>query len=1351
MRKKNGFTVIELIIVIGVIGILAGVLVPSFIGLNNKAKLSSDKALVKNLNSCLLLRSLEYDDTTNNCMHDAVEDLAKSGISVDQLTTKSNEKLLWNLAKNEFLLERDIVEGAYPDSNYWEVIDEYDADDQQYSLYASNKFNSDTIDNLTVGFDAGDNYSISSINYVNKDESEVIIRTNGNTAININAPKSVIKHMGEASSISIKEVADSSYHEYGSVNDIHLNKGRYILESSSSISNMHLNNKETIIGSVNKARLRNVIFHDTDYIDLEFVKNHNGEVLDRMIAYTDENGYIIFKNKITDEEIPIPSESEVTYREDEIQVKHLSDSEQLVRKFYKKNNVTLSLDSEFTLNNHVSKLTGTINLNFSKQEFISYKADLTLSAGFDDVNIDLTYIDKTYYLTIKNGHYIFSSSDINSLIDMINSFDDDFYIPNDIFGINMKKVVEAVDISDANVGDNYINYQTSLFNNTDINITSDIDHVINNIEITPNANYKNDFKIIIKPLWLAEKVEVTNPMFDNAYYFNMSNLSTNTRNGITKQMRDFINLKEAGITYSIDVRRDDNFTFNANGRLDLSLLDENHNEDIKVDLSGVLTNKNENNNLSSHFHVSYVNETAYFNYNDKLKLAYNKTNIEDFITIIKTRLLTNDTIANIFNKFLPDNSTSESPLFQSFDDKNYYRLLNYFNNIYKDSDGNIVISFDGSALSDNGGSLDFVIGLNDKINTVKVNNVYAYGYRLNCSFAFDEYKPFQVASPDSYTSLNYMNNILDTMMNIIDTKKHSLSLSGSISDNNGKISINGSTQFAFGDSSNYGVASLTIKDRNNRSHNLKIDITNQKVSENASKAEREAAIKNSQLYFVYNSALKGKMSLGSISDVIALIQELASNNDERFEKYKALLTADYSSSSILRILDGEIEALLYDNVLNNITYSNNTYTIDINNQLLKNNGASSGSIYLDLRLDNNHNFIGATLRGKILDYNVNLNLDVTAWSNSYSRLNKNDSYYDFSDLKTLAEYLFNTAKKNDYHVQGYLNIDLSFIKFIQPDVQDVPMEAFVHIEKDDNGEEKVYSRVEIDVPYYSSILQESKKWESRKFYIYFTDQEVYLRTKTYTGSDSKTLKEVRSEYVKTEKVLYYHNWYGRTTTWDEEYYSCQDVKLSMKEFFDNALYYVFNFGFDIDTDKVDMRDYAGSNSDVDYGKLLTSYKFNNGNTPSWNASINTEELTGSKIGVSYSDLGFTLYGNSSSKEMQSLSANLSINIIKIISFDFKLDATLDYAVIEENRLKDIKDYVTYNSSHTNKQIISSTYTVIRNRVIKESSVLNDKSILSDGSRPTKYIGFTKVSSFTTVSSNGSIVDVSIPGIYVTKY
>ena len=59
IKVRQGFTIVELVIVIGVIGVLAGVLIPTFINLNNKANEASNQAFVKNLNTQMAIREQE--------------------------------------------------------------------------------------------------------------------------------------------------------------------------------------------------------------------------------------------------------------------------------------------------------------------------------------------------------------------------------------------------------------------------------------------------------------------------------------------------------------------------------------------------------------------------------------------------------------------------------------------------------------------------------------------------------------------------------------------------------------------------------------------------------------------------------------------------------------------------------------------------------------------------------------------------------------------------------------------------------------------------------------------------------------------------------------------------------------------------------------------------------------------------------------------------------------------------------------------------------------------------------------------------------------------------------------------
>lgn len=61
-NRKKGFTVVELVIVIAVIAILSAILIPTFVGLTNKA---NDAALQENLRNSYVKYSVENAETAD--------------------------------------------------------------------------------------------------------------------------------------------------------------------------------------------------------------------------------------------------------------------------------------------------------------------------------------------------------------------------------------------------------------------------------------------------------------------------------------------------------------------------------------------------------------------------------------------------------------------------------------------------------------------------------------------------------------------------------------------------------------------------------------------------------------------------------------------------------------------------------------------------------------------------------------------------------------------------------------------------------------------------------------------------------------------------------------------------------------------------------------------------------------------------------------------------------------------------------------------------------------------------------------------------------------------------------------
>lgn len=233
-NKKKGFTIVELVIVIAVIGILSAVLIPVFSGLVAKANLANDNALVKNINT--QLAASEIDDGKNMTMYDALQDAKEAGYLVANINARSNNQLVWDSTIDRFaLIDQDgnVVSGeinATKDYQLWKISNTVDA---KYSTYYTG---TETTVNTAKGFDAGENKTLTAINYANNAEAQnVVIRTNGGT-LNINAENDVVNHYGEADKVNIIAVAGSSYHENGIVPNIEIAKGRLEIAQAAEVN-----------------------------------------------------------------------------------------------------------------------------------------------------------------------------------------------------------------------------------------------------------------------------------------------------------------------------------------------------------------------------------------------------------------------------------------------------------------------------------------------------------------------------------------------------------------------------------------------------------------------------------------------------------------------------------------------------------------------------------------------------------------------------------------------------------------------------------------------------------------------------------------------------------------------------------------------------------------------------------------------------------------------------------------------------------------------------------------------------------------------------------------------------------
>lgn len=82
LKNKNGFTLVELIVVIAILGILAAIMVPKFTGFNAKAKAQADVSNTKIIQNSVEVYEAEkgHYPTTDTEMSALVKDYLKGSV-----------------------------------------------------------------------------------------------------------------------------------------------------------------------------------------------------------------------------------------------------------------------------------------------------------------------------------------------------------------------------------------------------------------------------------------------------------------------------------------------------------------------------------------------------------------------------------------------------------------------------------------------------------------------------------------------------------------------------------------------------------------------------------------------------------------------------------------------------------------------------------------------------------------------------------------------------------------------------------------------------------------------------------------------------------------------------------------------------------------------------------------------------------------------------------------------------------------------------------------------------------------------------------------------------------------------
>ena len=243
-KNRKGFTIVELVIVIAIIAILAAVLIPTFASLIQKANISKDTQVIRNLNTAIATAT-EKPET----MRDALKIAAEAGYLVDKINAAANgNDILWDSENKVFcymnaetgavayIPETKVDNANVAKHQFWKVYDEKHpvpaTNDQTYSVYWAGTA-APKVTAYKVGFDAGNCTEALTITYENeKAGHDVMFYMNGGKLTvkdNTTSTQSLYGFVAEADITTGTEC----FYVYGTVAKATVNAGTVIAKKNS--------------------------------------------------------------------------------------------------------------------------------------------------------------------------------------------------------------------------------------------------------------------------------------------------------------------------------------------------------------------------------------------------------------------------------------------------------------------------------------------------------------------------------------------------------------------------------------------------------------------------------------------------------------------------------------------------------------------------------------------------------------------------------------------------------------------------------------------------------------------------------------------------------------------------------------------------------------------------------------------------------------------------------------------------------------------------------------------------------------------------------------------------------------
>lgn len=974
-----------------------------------------------------------------------------------------------------------------------------------------------------------------------------------------------------------------------------------------------------MIGSfIRGSLLIGAIFSISAFSTVEIKKNINKSPVYESINSIDEEAEDLIDVDDEEEEYIAP-------------VLKLSDTDAFISKLTTFGNMSGDINASIEFNNQKVEISGDLFVSLETLDDLAISLSIDVAYSSLAVALDLTYINNTVYISFgKNKNVKLETNKVSDIIEIINSFNIPLELPEAFQNIDTNELLFNLGSMTSNASENQITYTCNLLPGIPpIIFTSDKDYLLTSVAIHDlelegiNISLEGKTKILGKGHNQVEVPEAEeNPYVDLSNYFNVIN-----------QVGDLIKQKQFGVNFIISSKQNGEDLLTLNGEADIDL------NKFNVSLASMAFFNGD----SLYVDAKYYDEKIYLNADNSLKVSYSANKINDLIDVLNS----NFTLPSV-NELLAKLSITELPLLDYINQKDYLQIINHYEGLEILNDG-LVIYFNNSLFRAKDSTAKISINLvNNLVNNVQISNLCVGNFSFNITLSLDQYEEIDKPNDNDYTCLNDATGLVSDVVALTKQTKFALNLSGSIQDETGDIRFDGSTQFDISTLSGYG--NITFLDKNKQTHKVAIDI-----------------LEDSTMFFSYNNNLNGTLTLTSIREMIAMLQELASNGNPRVEKYSSVLLPDFTNTTIQKIIDGNYASILKDKIIQEFTYSNNKYTLKIDGKLI----GAVNPITIEIIAEDNK-LCSLSISMTAFEKIVSLKASIGNWDDNYQHLNVDKmKFYDFSDLSSLTDYLLNTAACNDFTITGKLNIDLNAIGIIKREFE-LGIDIKVHI----NEDESVISVISVsNIPLIKLGLiapLQSDDWDARTFQLYISDNDVNLATCSIKDTTEMTGLFKYTDYRST---------------------NIEVVHLSPEDFINDIVYYFVDFGLGID--KIDLTNKeTATNEALDYSKILSNYQFTKqNNIPTWNLGIDLAEVAANNM---LGDLSVKLTGDTVNHVLSTLYCTLPVEVYGIVDIDVVLDAKLDCLTpISQETIDQINDFNSSANSYPEKEIKKATTKVKR--------------------------------------------------------